>query len=229
MSTNAPTKYSSEVDRPATNNNNSSTGIVSTNHQKSHPERNENIYHYAGKVHVRGLLRRVWRPRYLALGDDGYLRYHESIPPMLQQQAQPDHGRYNMAHHTHRPKNILAILDGARVIHPYSVLDQHVALPEGVYGFVFRARPVELTMSSTIGNDVSCTRDDLYLDKHKPAKAVVNAFFPKGTSRRKTAQKLAKAVSSSLCNISLSLFFKMVSVDESQPADTAITSTILGH
>ena len=29
----------------------------------------EMTYHYSGKVHVRGLLRRVWRPRYLALGE----------------------------------------------------------------------------------------------------------------------------------------------------------------
>lgn len=84
------------------------------------------------------------------------------------------------------------------------MVDQHVALPQGVYGFVFRGRPVELSVSSGSDNrnNASSARDAVIvpsskseLDKHKPAKAVVNAIFPKGTSRRKAAQKLAKAVS----------------------------------
>lgn len=111
--------------------------------------------------------------------------------------------------HTHRPKTILAILDGARVINPYSVVDQHVALPQGVHGFVFRGRPVEMSVSSSaVGSGRNGPVRDVVPprshhkksgdDKHKPAKAVVNAIFPKGTSRRKTAQKLAKAVSSTV-------------------------------
>jgi hypothetical protein len=118
-----------------------------------------------------------------------------------------------MVHHTHRPKSILAILDGARVINPYSVVDQHVALPQGVYGFVFRGRPVELSVSNHKAS--SSARDAVVapwkssdVDKHKPAKAVVNAIFPKGTSRRKAAQKIAKAVSSygSFCVISVGAY-----------------------
>jgi hypothetical protein len=128
---------------------------------------------------------------------------------MFQQQAAQynQNMMYNniMVHHTHRPKSILAILDGARVINPYSVVDQHVALPQGVYGFVFRGRPVELSVSShnNRASSSSSARDAVIapwkssdVDKHKPAKAVVNAIFPKGTSRRKAAQKIAKAVSS---------------------------------
>lgn len=187
---------------------NKSSSRISKDGNNKQSKQNEKIYHYAGKVHVRGLLRRVWRPRYLALGDDGYLRYHESIPPIFQQQTQYTQNMYNMVHHTHRPKSVLAILDGARVINPYSVVDQHVALPQGVYGFVFRGRPVELSVSS--GNAGSKTSRDAVIvptqnrgdaEKHKPAKAVVNAIFPKGTSRRKTAQKIAKAVSAgtSIC------------------------------
>lgn len=90
------------------------------------------------------------------------------------------------------------------MINPYSVVDQHVALPQGVYGFVFRGRPVELSIASGgSSNRRDASRDAVVVpsqnkndaDKHKPAKAVVNAIFPKGTSRRKTAQKIAKAVS----------------------------------
>ena len=184
----------------------------------------EMTYHYAGKVHVRGLLRRVWRPRYLALGDDGYLRYHESIPPLYQQQnAQTRSGAAahahssNIHHTTHRPKTILAILDGARTIDPHSMVDQHVALPQGVHGFVFRGRPVELTTadSSTANNEriaagaginsrgieqqqgalivpPASPNSSLNASKHSVKAAAVNLVFPKGTARRKTAQRIAK-------------------------------------
>eukprot|EP00804_Cyclotella_cryptica_P022115 CCRYP_011596-RA/>CCRYP_011596-RA protein AED:0.25 eAED:0.27 QI:0/0/0/1/0/0.5/2/0/770 len=182
----------------------SRTQNTANNSKSTSQKKHEMAYHYAGKVHVRGLLRRVWRPRYLALGDDGYLRYHESIPPIFQQPgSQYNHNMYNMAHHTHRPKSVLAILDGARTINPYSVVDQHVALPQGVHGFVFRGRPVELSMSTGAFGRNSSVRDAVIVpprpeskkhsNKNEPAKAVVNAIFPKGTSRRKTAQKLAKA------------------------------------
>jgi hypothetical protein len=182
---------------------------------------------------VRGLLRRVWRPRYLALGDDGYLRYHESLPPLYQldlphsnrlqntnsslstmNAAHGTHSMHNMYHHTHRPKSILKILDGARTIDPHSVVDQHVALPEGVFGFVFRGRVVELfpTDSTNSKEGVyaaatsSHTNDDSVIvvpnegfgvestsTKHvSTSKQMVNLVFPKGTARRGIAQKIAK-------------------------------------
>ncbi|KAL7555268.1 hypothetical protein ACHAWF_018926 [Thalassiosira exigua] len=166
-------------------------------------------YHYAGKVHVRGLLRRVWRPRYLALGDDGYLRYHEAVPPSLQRDSRGLRPSANTP-----PKTILAVLDGARVIDPYSVVDRHVALPQGVYGFVFRGRPVELYATDaggehsggslilpsegrgghSAGNQPVSTAGNHNASslKHSKKAAVVNLVFPKGTARRKTAQKLAK-------------------------------------
>lgn len=124
---------------------------------------------------------------------------------------------YNI-HHTHRPKQILAILDGARTIDPNSVMDQHVALPEGVYGFVFRGRPVELSTipnhgddsSELVVNDVtivpvqgpfggtkttstSCSIDGTHKKKQSKQAAVVNMVFPQGSSRRRAAQQIAKA------------------------------------
>ena len=92
------------------------------------------------------------------------------------------------------------------MINPYSEVDQFVALPQGVYGFVFRGRPVELSLTpERKKTSTTSVRDAVIVPphtsdegKHKPAKAVVNAMFPKGTSRRKTAQKIAKAVSESL-------------------------------
>ncbi|KAL7536426.1 hypothetical protein ACHAXR_011974 [Thalassiosira sp. AJA248-18] len=212
-------------------------------------KKKEMTYHYAGKVHVRGLLRRVWRPRYLALGDDGYLRYHESIPPLIQQdlQLKQPHNPYSLSishsahdsysnmyrlglHNTHRPKNILAILDGARTIDPNSVVDQHVALPQGVYGFVFRGRPVELYTTAGADTAVASNSDadqqgalivppagynsadapgkqskdtsitNSPAQKHSTKAAVVNLVFPRGTSRRRTAQKMAKkAINPDIC------------------------------
>jgi len=180
---------------------------------ESAPKHHEMTYHYAGKVHVRGLLRRLWRPRYLALGDDGYLRYHESIPPSIQQGYQKPLGSYKNVynlHHTHRPKSILAILDGARTIDPYSVVDQHVGLPQGVYGFVFRGRPVEVSSASSADGRGSDERSALVVSsethvrqtgKESKKAAVVNLVFPKGTSRRQTAQKVAKAaVNPDICS-----------------------------
>ena len=146
--------------------------------------------------------------RYLALGDDGYLRYHESIPPIYQQDKHhgpPQNPQYNLlVKHTHRPKTILAILDGARVINPHSVVDQHVGLPSGVHGFVFRGRPVEILQSGVTRNQSSLKSETggalILPSSNDPAgqkpttktKAVVNTLFPKGSQRRKTAQTLAK-------------------------------------
>ena len=211
-------------------------GNRSMNDKSKGGEHRSMTYHYAGKVHVRGLLRRVWRPRYLALGDDGCLRYHESIPPLYQQdlpRPSPAYANLYNIQHTHRPKLTLAILDGARTIDQHSVADQHVALPQGVYGFVFRGRPVELyaTDSPSIKERVAsvATRIDpeqswdsryvvprersavlspggfnrhvaqdrknsapLIASKQSAKAAVVDLVFPKGTSRRRTAQKIAK-------------------------------------
>ena len=128
--------------------------------------------------------------------------------------AHGTHSMHNMYHHTHRPKSILKILDGARTIDPHSVVDQHVALPEGVFGFVFRGRVVELfpTDSTNSKEGVyaaatsSHTNDDSVIvvpnegfgvestsTKHvSTSKQMVNLVFPKGTARRGIAQKIAK-------------------------------------
>mmetsp|Transcript_1254 Transcript_1254/g.2024 ORF Transcript_1254/g.2024 Transcript_1254/m.2024 type:complete len:1059 (+) Transcript_1254:113-3289(+) len=231
--TSADMAYSSLNNAYARRRENGVTQSHPSEHKKQQqPHNHDMTYHYAGKVHVRGLIRRVWRPRYLALGDDGYLRYHESVPPPVQQYPATNNYRmmsssqnnnnsssssyqnmYNI-HHTHRPKQILAILDGARTIDPNSVMDQHVALPEGVHGFVFRGRPVELSTSSQNHGDSSemdativplqgpfggtkaatCSVDGTR-NKKKQSKqaAVVNMVFPQGSSRRRAAQQIAKA------------------------------------
>ena len=204
------------------------SSLISTtsHHHSNHNNHDIMTYHYAGKVHVRGLIRRVWRPRYLALGDDGYLRYHESVPPPVQQYPITNNTNYNnimssqnrnnnnsyqnmySIQHTHRPKQILAILDGARTIDTNSVFDQHVSLPEGVHGFVFRGRPVELTQNQSevmdaativpgqgpfAGTKPSCSVDGTRKKKKSTQAAVVNMVFPQGSSRRRAAQQIAKA------------------------------------
>ncbi|KAL7457228.1 hypothetical protein ACHAWC_008757 [Mediolabrus comicus] len=215
--------YDDDINREHYHHNNSSSNNI--NNKKRRHSHNDMTYHYAGRVHVRGLIRRVWRPRYLALGDDGYLRYHESVPPPFQQYQMKNSNNsqyekmYNI-HHTHRPKQILAILDGARTIDPNSVMDQHVALPDGVYGFVFRGRPVELSTSyhhqnnqqhshdGGVGNELdngatiiplqgpfggATNNNSKKKSQQSTPAAVVNMVFPQGSSRRRAAQQIAKA------------------------------------
>ena len=43
-------------------------------------QRKRNSKRHAGAVQVRGMIRRVWRPRYLEIDKEGVLRYYEAVP-----------------------------------------------------------------------------------------------------------------------------------------------------
>jgi Protein ENHANCED DISEASE RESISTANCE 2, C-terminal len=97
---------------------------------------------HAGRAHIRGKIRRVWRPRYLELCDSGLVRYYE-LPPTadvtLPEDSDWDH--VNMI-----PKDALVIYH-ARIIDVTTLRDLHVGLPKGSYGFLFRGQrqsPLEL-------------------------------------------------------------------------------------
>lgn len=97
---------------------------------------------HAGRAHIRGKIRRVWRPRYLELCDTGLVRYYE-LPPTadvtLPEDSDWDH--VNMI-----PKDTLVIFH-ARIIDVTTLRDLHVGLPKGSYGFLFRGQrqsPLEL-------------------------------------------------------------------------------------
>jgi len=90
---------------------------------------------HAGRAHIRGKIRRVWRPRYLELCDSGLVRYYE-LPPTadvtLPEASDWDH--VNMI-----PKDSLVIYH-ARIIDVTTLRDLHVGLPKGSYGFLFRGQ-----------------------------------------------------------------------------------------
>jgi hypothetical protein len=113
---------------------------------------------HSGRAHVRGKIRRVWRPRFLELLDNGLVRYYElptsshnacepnetttaaafvmilphqqaaAVPIQQQQQQQP------MIH-----KYALRIFE-ARILDVTTLRDMHVGLPRGSYGLVFRGQ-----------------------------------------------------------------------------------------
>ncbi|GAX09730.1 hypothetical protein FisN_19Lh200 [Fistulifera solaris] len=77
---------------------------------------------HSGRAHVRGKIRRVWRPRYLEVWDNGLVRYYEEngsgcrVP------------RYTL------------ILFQARILDATTFRDMHVGLPTSTYGFMFRGQ-----------------------------------------------------------------------------------------
>jgi hypothetical protein len=102
---------------------------------------------HAGRAHVRGKIRRVWRHRYLELWDNGLVRYYE-LPS-----ARTNEGNFGSssttaesphpedAQHPHRrvQKYTLAIYH-ARILDVTTLRDIHVGLPRGSFGFLFRGQ-----------------------------------------------------------------------------------------
>jgi hypothetical protein len=111
---------------------------LSENSNKSSPRhqyiRDPTVRH-AGRAHIRGKIRRVWRPRYLELLGSGNVRYYE-LPPTadvtLPEDSDWDH--VNMI-----PKDTLVIFN-ARIIDVTTLRDLHVGLPGGSFGFLFRGQ-----------------------------------------------------------------------------------------
>ena len=90
---------------------------------------------HAGRAHIRGKIRRIWRPRYLELCESGLVKYYE-LPPTadvtLPEDSDWDH--VNMI-----PKDTLLIFH-ARIIDVTTLRDLHVGLPRGSFGFLFKGQ-----------------------------------------------------------------------------------------
>jgi hypothetical protein len=120
---------------------------------------------HAGRAHIRGKIRRVWRHRYLELFENGLVRYYElpvvaTIPSTLSGMS-PTTADMNMSitsdwdhvDSTHNPssqspstapnsmipKYTLAIYS-ARILDATTIRDMHVGLPRGSFGFLFRGQ-----------------------------------------------------------------------------------------
>ena len=109
---------------------------------------------HAGRCHVRGQIRRVWRPRYLELCDHGLVRYYE-LPDndnnnnnnnrnsknnnSQAEQFQPSSSSTSSSssslnRSTMIPKCTLQVLQ-VRIIDVTTLRDMHVGLPRGTFGF----------------------------------------------------------------------------------------------
>jgi hypothetical protein len=106
----------------------------STYYRRNQSPRDPTIRH-AGRAHIRGKIRRIWRPRYLELCDKGLLRYYE-LPPTadVTMPEEADWQHVNMV-----IKDTLVIFH-ARIIDVTTLRDLHVGLPRGSYGFLFRGQ-----------------------------------------------------------------------------------------
>ena len=113
---------------------------------------------HAGRAHVRGKIRRIWRPRYLEVWDTGLVRYYElPVSASLEAQQQNrwlllndnEHGEtLDDLHHVNMiPKYTLRIYH-ARILDVTTLRDMHCGLPQGTYGFVFRGQRLSLPQSS---------------------------------------------------------------------------------
>ena len=89
------------------------------------------LIRHSGRAHIRGKIRRIWRPRYLELMDNGLVRYYECDEEEV---AARDREHINMI-----PKCTLQVFR-ARIIDVTTLRDVHVGLPRGTYGFLFHAR-----------------------------------------------------------------------------------------
>lgn len=130
---------------------------------------NNNPIRHAGRALVRGKFRRVWRPRYLEVRDNGLLSYYEC--PTL---GTPTGGALDVFVETptssddnKQPKCTLWI-HHARVIDPTTLRDMHVGLPRGAYGFLFHGHRIddgwaEATASMATGGEQDLLQDGLQL------------------------------------------------------------------
>lgn len=122
MSSASSSSYSSMA-----NNNN-------TNSKSKNADQVPQIRH-AGRAHIRGKIRRVWRPRYLELFDRGLVRYYE-LPHTADVglAALSDLDHVNMI-----PKYTLQV-HHARILDVTTLRDMHTGLPRGSFGFLFRGQ-----------------------------------------------------------------------------------------
>lgn len=111
--------------------------------QSRHPSSTEPQIRHSGRAHVRGKIRRVWRPRYLEVWDNGLVRYYE----------ENDSRRCI-------PRYTLIIFE-ARILDATTFRDMHVGLPTSTYGFMFRGQ----RLLSSASEMLQCSPDAVQHDQ----------------------------------------------------------------
>jgi hypothetical protein len=112
------------------------------------------LIRHAGRAFIRGRFRRVWRPRYLELWDNGLVRYFElplstttamtttnennsELQPI--EERADNNTNHNSTAPLRFPKATLRIFH-ARILDVTTFRDMQVGLPHGSYGFLFHAQ-----------------------------------------------------------------------------------------
>merc|ERR1711862_227605 len=115
------------------------------------------VVRHAGHVSVRGQIRRVWRPRFLELLDNGLVKYYElaseenaSTDVDVTKSATFKHQQTR--HHLPDPK-VSVWIHSARIIDVMTLRDIHVGLPHGTFGFCFHAERQAVQQNRTFNRD----------------------------------------------------------------------------
>lgn len=95
---------------------------------------------HAGRAHVRGKIRRIWRPRYLELLDHGIVQYYEvPEPATLVSLSDSWHSTNNQNNDASLMVHKYTLqISHARILDVTTLRDMHVGLPRGTFGFTFR-------------------------------------------------------------------------------------------
>ena len=111
---------------------------TTVHHRPNASPRDPTIRH-AGRAHIRGKIRRCWRPRYLELDEKGLVRYYE-LPPTADV-TMPEEADWQ---HVNMVIKDTLIIHHARIIDVTTLRDLHVGLPRGSYGFLFRGQRLHI-------------------------------------------------------------------------------------
>jgi hypothetical protein len=87
---------------------------------------------HAGRVHIRGRIRRVWRPRRLELLSDGHLLFYDDSTNSSTSSPSTTNNRL---------KYTLRVTS-ARILDVMTIRDMHTGLPRGTYGFLIRGQRI---------------------------------------------------------------------------------------
>jgi hypothetical protein len=126
--------------RPSSTNGTHFPTTTTTTPSLQSPTSRDPTIRHAGRAHIRGRIRRVWRPRYLELCDSGMVRYYE-LPPTADITL-PSDSDWDHVHMI--PKDTLVVFY-ARIIDVTTLRDLHVGLPRGSFGFLFRGQRLVMT------------------------------------------------------------------------------------
>uniref|UniRef100_A0A6V0ADX3 PH domain-containing protein n=1 Tax=Pseudo-nitzschia australis TaxID=44445 RepID=A0A6V0ADX3_9STRA len=147
-----------------------------TKHTPRNEGRRDPAIRHSGRAHIRGKIRRVWRPRYLELCDSGFIRYYE-LPP-LADVTMPEEADWQ---HVNMVIKDTLIIHHARIIDVTTLRDLHVGLPRGSYGFLFRGQRIGGNLSNTINFDFEVDhQQNAFVDMQRDTAGNACSAYPVG-------------------------------------------------